>query len=228
MSRTVKEEVYTRQRNKILDSAQRLVYTKGFEQTTIQDILDDAQISKGAFYHYFSSKPALLEALSERMIEEGKSVLLPIIQDAEIPALEKLQLYFEKAVRWKTAQKKYLLAMMRSWYADENAVLRQRMYSAGISWIKPLLTDIICQGKQEGTLTTEHPEYVSEVVIRLIMALGDTLADMLLSDAPTYGDIHTAACTIETYNTALESILGAPKGALMLMEPETIREWFAE
>ena len=63
MARAVKEQEYVAKRNGILDAMQRFVYTKGYEQMTIQDILDDLQISKGAFYHYFDSKQAVLEAL---------------------------------------------------------------------------------------------------------------------------------------------------------------------
>ncbi len=47
-------------RNEILDVAQRLIYTRGYEQMTIQDILDDLGISKGAFHHYSGSRQALL------------------------------------------------------------------------------------------------------------------------------------------------------------------------
>ena len=65
MARIVKEPAV--RRNEILDAAQRLVYRKGYEQMTIQDILDDLHLSKGAFYHYFDSKQSLLEALIERM-----------------------------------------------------------------------------------------------------------------------------------------------------------------
>ena len=53
MARTVKEQEYAEKRNEILDAAQRLVYTKGYERMTIQGILADLQISSGAFYHYF-------------------------------------------------------------------------------------------------------------------------------------------------------------------------------
>src|SRR5665647_2543286 len=69
MARVIKEHAV--RRGEILDVAQRLVYSKGYEQMTVQDILDGLQISKGAFYHYFGSKPALLEALIERMLGEG-------------------------------------------------------------------------------------------------------------------------------------------------------------
>ena len=56
MARILKEEEHTAKRNEILDAALQLVYSKGYEKMTIQDILDQLQISKGAFYHYFDSK----------------------------------------------------------------------------------------------------------------------------------------------------------------------------
>src|SRR6266481_3196300 len=84
MARIVKEEAYAVKRNEILDVAQRLVYTKGYEQMTIQDILDELQISKGAFYHYFDSKQALLEAVIERIGEEAEPLVLSIVDDPEL------------------------------------------------------------------------------------------------------------------------------------------------
>lgn len=57
MARIVKEEAYNAKRNEILDIALSLVYSKGYEQMTIQDILDGLHISRGALYHYFDSKP---------------------------------------------------------------------------------------------------------------------------------------------------------------------------
>ena len=81
MARIVKEEEYTARRNEILDTALQLLYSKGYEKMTIQDILDKLQISKGAFYHYFGSKAEVLEALVERILKassnEGDVVLDP-------------------------------------------------------------------------------------------------------------------------------------------------------
>src|SRR5215468_5283073 len=79
MPRTVKAPAV--RRTEILDAAQYLITTKGYEQMTIQDILDRLQISKGAFYHYFDSKQALLEAIIERMQHEVAQILLPIVHD---------------------------------------------------------------------------------------------------------------------------------------------------
>ena len=67
MARIVKKEAYAARRNEILDATRRLVYTKGYEQMSVQDILDALQISKGAFYHYFGSKGEALDSLIERI-----------------------------------------------------------------------------------------------------------------------------------------------------------------
>src|SRR5438045_3888612 len=100
MARIVKEPAV--RRNEILDAAQRLINTRGYEQMTIQDILNDLQISKGGFYHYFDSKQALLEALLERMQNEIDRLLLPIAHDPHLPALAKLQHFFATFNRFKT------------------------------------------------------------------------------------------------------------------------------
>ncbi len=104
MARAVKEEEHTEKRNAILDAAQRLIYTKGYEQMTIQDILDALQISKGAFYHYFDSKQDLMDALIERMIEEADRLIRPIAYDPQLPALEKFQRLLDTLNRWKTTE----------------------------------------------------------------------------------------------------------------------------
>src|SRR5260221_14444925 len=95
MARTVKPEAVAAKRREILDAAQRLVFTKGYEQMSIQDILDEVQISSGAFHHYFDSRVALLEAFVERIKQETEKPLLPIIHDPKLTAIEKFQGFFD-------------------------------------------------------------------------------------------------------------------------------------
>src|SRR5215831_2467293 len=122
MARIVKAHAV--RRKEILDVAQRLIYTKGYEQMTVQDIVDDLQISKGAFYHYFDSKQAAFSALLERMGQELDQHLVPIVQDPALPALEKLQRFFATLAGWKHERLEILLAVTRMWYSDDNAIIR--------------------------------------------------------------------------------------------------------
>jgi AcrR family transcriptional regulator len=227
MARVVKEDAYAARRNEILDVAQRLIYTKGYEQMTIQDILDELRISKGAFYHYFDSKGAVLEALVERMaVKEVLPMLSSIVQDPDMSALEKLNRYFDTASRWKTAKRTLMLELLRVWMADENAIVRQKMYSMSIKHVTPLLTEIIRQGIQEGVLTTTYPDQMGEVIYSIAQGLGDIFGELLLSHDLKDEPLGQLEIVIAAYTDALERVLGAPGGSLKLIDTESLKEWF--
>jgi AcrR family transcriptional regulator len=226
MARIVKEQEYALRRNAILNVAQRLVVTRGYEQMTIQDVLDDLQISKGAFYHYFDSKQALLEALLERMQQEVEPLLIALVQDSSLPALPKLQRFFAILNRYKTAQKAFFLELLHVWYADGNAIVRQKMRAAGVKWITPWVVEIIHQGIQEGVFMTSYPDEVGEVVLSLVQSLGDALAELLLRAEPSGETLGRMERTTAAYSDALERVLGAPKASLQLVDTQTLSEWF--
>lgn len=225
MSRTVKEEEHAVKRNEILDVAQRLIYTKGYGQMTIQDILDDLKISKGAFYHYFDSKQTLLDGLIDHMMEEAVVVLNPIVQDPTLPAIEKLQRYFVTAGRWKTGQKTFLIALLRVWYNDHNALVRQKQTSTLIKHIAPLIAGILRQGVEEDVFTTAYPDQASQILLSLFVSLGDVWAEVLLAEEPLPDAQQVIECAIAAYTDALERLLGAPSGSLHLVDNEMLRAW---
>jgi TetR/AcrR family transcriptional repressor of nem operon len=226
MARTVKEEDYAVKRKEILDVAQRLIYTKGYEQMSIQDILNELKISKGAFYHYFDSKQALLEALIDQMRLEAEPIILPIINDPDLPTLEKLHRFFDTAARWKTARKEYILSLTRVWYADENAIVRQKIYTSQLKWSAPHFEKIIRQGMQEGVFNTSYPSQISEMVLTLLYHIGDVMVELIFSGEEKTIELAHAEKMVAAYNDALERVLGAPTGSINLMDRETLKVWF--
>ena len=225
MARIVKEDEYKVRRNEILESAQRFVYTRGYEQMAIQDILDDLQISKGAFYHYFTSKQALLEALIERMMLDAEQVLTPIVHDPNLPALEKFQRFFDTIARWKTARKDFILALLQGWYSDGNAIVRQKVNAARIKWYAPLLTEIIYQGIREDVMNNPYPDQAGEVVLALMLGMGDAMAGLFLPDGLHPSDLPHIQAMLASYGDALERILGIPSGSIQFVEETTLQEW---
>jgi AcrR family transcriptional regulator len=228
MVRTVKEQAHAARRNAILDAMQRLMETRGYEQMTIQDILNDLQISKGAFYHYFDSKQATLEALIERMIDEVEQLLQPIVQDRSLAALEKFRSFFVTLFRWKTVQKDFFLQLLRVWYADDNALVRQKVRASRIRQVAPQIQVIIQQGIQEGVMMASYPDRVGEVVVSLILDLGDALAWQILSFEVGSENLHQLERTADTYIDALERILGVASGSLRLVDTATLKEWIIQ
>lgn len=226
MVRIVKEP--GTRRNEILDVAQRLVYTRGYEQMAIQDILDELQIAKGTFYHYFNSKQAMLEALIERLTEQAIDVLDPIVYDAQLSALEKFRQFFDTSVRWKTQRKAFLRAVLRVWYTDENVLVREKSNTVAMQQIVPLLTVIIKQGVEEGVLTTPFPEQVGKIIMELFLGLGVSLAQLILQPETDHETLQRIETVVNVYTDALERVLGAPTGSLHLMDIEVFNEWMVE
>lgn len=230
MARTVNEAEYAARRNDILTAARRLVYTKGYQQLTIQDILENLRISKGAFYHYFDSKGAVLEALVEYMvINEVLPLILPVVNDPKLSAIEKLENYFAIGMQWKSTQKKLMLELLRVWLADENAIVRQKLVSMTLKQVTPLLTTIIRQGVQEGSFTTSYPDQVCFVVIHILQGLSDIIMKLLIThNASVSPQQIEEAVTNYTFalRETLERVLGAPTGSLKLIDPADLQEWF--
>ena len=227
MARVVNEEENAARRNQILDVTQGLIYTKGYEKMTIQDVLDGLQMSKGAFYHYFSSKEALLEALTDRMIEAAMSALHPIEVDTQMPALEKLRRYMNTATQWKAERIDLLLPLVRVWYHDDNLVARQKFFTKSTQSTAGFMTDVICQGVREGTMTTPYPEQVGELILALFLDLGETLSQFILADNRSLEQMERVGRTIAMYGDALERILGVAPGSLPLVDERLLRQWFA-
>lgn len=228
MVRIVNEAAYEARRNAILDAARRAVETKGYEQMAIADLLGELRISSGAFYHYFDSKPALLSALIEYMGENIEQLVLPIIHDAKTGTLHKLQRFFALLDNWKLTHQHLVLASLRIWYADENAIVRQKLYAARVKRLTPWLEEIIRQGITEGVFTTSYPDQAARVVISLFEDLGYATAELLLAEEHSPDDLPRLQRIIAATADALERVLGAPAGAIPRASRAELEPWLAQ
>lgn len=228
MARTVNQAEYASKRSEILDVAQRLVYTKGYERMTIQDILSQLHMSNGAFYHYFDSKPAVLAAFIERIEQEAEKPLLPIIHDPHLSAIEKLQGFFATLDRLRLAHKADVIKLGRIWYTDDNAIVRHKVDEAVFKQRAPLLAEIVRQGVQEGSFTTSHPDQAGEVILSLLQGMGNTHAKLLLSldqECDELACIEGITTTHAAYMEAIERMLGAAPHSLYRADAEAVKVW---
>jgi AcrR family transcriptional regulator len=225
MVRVVNEAAHAARRNAILDATQRVVETKGYEQMAIADILGELNISSGAFYHYFDSKPALLEALVERMGNQLEQLVLPIIHDSRLSALDKLQRFFATLDHSKLAHKRLVLAFLHIWYGDENAIVRHKLYLARIKRFTPWLTQIIQEGVEEGVFTAPYSDQTARIMVSLLEDLGYATVELLLSAERSSDDLPRLQRIVIATTDALERVLGAPVGCLQQTSHEELSQW---
>ncbi|MGD8519484.1 MAG: helix-turn-helix domain-containing protein, partial [Anaerolineae bacterium] len=111
-------------RTELIACAQQLFYSKGYERTTVRDIVDALGVAKGTFYYYFDSKQQILEAMVDELIGQSMALLHEIVVDEALPALVKWARAFRELGAWKSERKAELLAMLHVMQMDENLLLR--------------------------------------------------------------------------------------------------------
>ena len=226
MPRTLDLEAHAVRRDAFVDAGQRLITSKGYDDLSVQDVLDAVGASKGAFYHYFDSKETLLEAVIERMTDAGLAVIEPIAADSELPAAAKLQSVFSTAGRWKTERSDLLLALMRSWYSAENDLVRLRVARAGAARITPILAGIVREGAAEGAFSPTSPDHAAAILMAIFNGSSDTIGQFVLDRHDGLVSFEEIERSIAAYGEAIERILGLPPRSFVFIDTLSMQVWF--
>jgi len=229
MARIVRPEQYAAKREEILNATQRLMFSKGYEHMSIQDVLEEVQISSGAFHHYFASRGALLEAFIERIKEESGKPLRQLIDDPKLSAREKFQGFFDTLDRLRMERKAEVIRIGRVWYSDSNAIVRLRVAEALARQRAQLLGEIVRQGVEEGSFVVAYPDYAGEVIMALLQAMGDRHAELLFTLDQTRDNDQRLIEEIVTihavYMDAIERVLGVPLHTFYRTNAEAVQRW---
>jgi AcrR family transcriptional regulator len=212
MSRVVKRPEV--RKAEILETARHFFFHKGYDETSIQDIIDKLDIAKGTFYHYFASKAELLDELTERMTSEVSASLKQLL-DSPMNAIDKFNAVIRSATAVKLANIDVLLVLLRVIFREENAIIRDKMYRRIVEKNTELFSAIIRQGVEEGLFTTSDPEDAGEVILELGRALNEKVSRLLLIEDKTVEElIRVIKKKTEMYEQMIERILGAAEGSI--------------
>ena len=150
---------------KILEAAQRLFLEKGYENTTIQDIVDElGGLTKGAIYHHFKSKEEIICALSDKLFAENNPFAI-VKQRKDWNALQKMR----EAVKLNQQNPQEAQLHMEALPLLENPRIFAEMIKSNHQHLTPLWLDLIEEGIADGTIQTDYPKEIAE----LIPLLGD-------------------------------------------------------
>jgi len=207
-------------KNEILDAAQKFFFQKGYEQTSIQDIINNLGIAKGTFYHYFTSKLDLLDTLINRATSEILAALKPVV-DSNMNAIEKFNRLFRTATAVKMQKLDVFLVMLKVMFRDENTIIRVKMYRRMVEKNKPLFASIIEQGIKEGVFNATHADDAAELLMQMGTALNETICRLFLREDEDLDYLAGIMSNkIKLYQDAMERILDAPQGSLKIYAPE--------
>jgi AcrR family transcriptional regulator len=203
-------------RAELIDCAQALFLAKGYERTTINDVIVATRLSKGAFYHHFRAKEDLLEAIAERFARQALERAQDVQGDASLTALQRLNSLLAMSRDWKAENIEPLRAMFTVLLQPENATLYHRIVEAVFRGMAPTVTAMIADGEREGVFSTPDSALAAEALLWL--GEGRRVFIVEAMARAEGGDIGGATelimRRIRAEEAMVDRVLGLPAGAI--------------
>ena len=162
-------------KSRIVSAAWKLFYENGYDDTTVEEIVEESGTSKGSFYHYFSGKDALLSSLSD-LFDDKYQELIPTL-DPEVDSFEQLMylnremfLMIDDSISLDLTARLYASQLITT--GEKHLLDRKRTYYR-------LLRQIVSQGQEREELTDTRT--VSEIVKAYAMFERGLMYDWCLS-----------------------------------------------
>lgn len=147
---------------RILDIAFRLFTEKGYDHTTIQDIVDALGMSKGAVYHHFKSKEDILDHLYDQYYVD--SHMFDIMENSSLSGLEKLR----ELLRRQLADPGKLDIDDIAVSLEDNPQLLRLLLTTSIRNGAPIIQRLLEEGIADGSIATAHPKELAESCLVLL------------------------------------------------------------
>jgi AcrR family transcriptional regulator len=213
-----------------LQTALELFYEKGYENTTIQDIIDHLGVSKGAFYHYFKSKEDVIVAIARGYTDRAVNIMKTIISRTDLSAVDKLNEILKSVNEFKFRERKWRSKFRGAIKSEENFKLHNKMIHLMKQDAIGLFRDLIDSGVEEGVFgdpvnSLEMADFFLNTIFSLNMAV-DELENRLYdnNNKLDFQEFEIKLVNkVRFYEVMLERVLQLKEGAIDMRTPYMIR-----
>lgn len=150
--------------NLILDTAQKLFIEKGYEHTTLQEIIDNlGGLTKGAIYHHFKSKEDILNAVTARLFKENtlSEKWIKIQKDNALNGAEKLKSMLHSAITDEQEQQFRLMGI----HLQNMPQMLSGLLLRSVNEIAPnALEPVLKEGVEDGSIKVPYPKELAEII----------------------------------------------------------------
>ena len=195
-------------KNEILDAAGILFAEKGYDTTSVADIMNAVGIAKGTLYHHFKSKEDIMDALIKRQTDDIFSNAKKAADDKSIPVKERI-IQTILALRVDRLQAEGQ-RMMEQLHKPQNTLMHEKTKKLVLQEVPPILAGIVTEGVEQGVFKTRYPLECMEMALCYLDVMLD---DNVLELAREQGQ-----SKLQAFIYHLERLLGVEEGALASFE----------
>jgi len=154
-------------RLELMDAAEALFLTRGYDKTSVSDIVKAVGVAQGTFYYHFSSKLSVLEAIVERELEELEDDLQGIVSSPETGPADQLRALLTAVFRLMDEHDELIVEV----HNESNVALHHNLMSATAAVILPRLTRVIARGTDRGDFHVDAPAETADMIVGMMMVL---------------------------------------------------------
>lgn len=178
--------------NEILNAADQLFFSKGYQATTINDIAKKVGVAQGMLYYYFNSKEEVLETLLNRHITALVTEIQTIYQQDITPS-EKISLTIAAILDKASYKDGQLLNLV---YDVQNLYLKEALFRQLESALSPWLLQMIEEGIGICNFSVSHPPTAVDYILVILDFLSEALYQKTSAEILSYR-LHMAETLIE-------------------------------
>ncbi|PJZ53866.1 TetR/AcrR family transcriptional regulator [Leptospira adleri] len=156
-------------REDILQCARKFFFSKGYDSTSVNDIIDELGIAKGTFYHHFNSKEELLMELTTTLSDEITLGLLSEVESRNPKnTLDKLKIIHELHFDWVNKNPEMVFFFLKALYLPENLSLKAKLEKEMLKRDRTFFTELIKEGQKDGSFSNTMPaEFLAESILSI-------------------------------------------------------------
>ncbi len=176
----IKELEKRDRKQEFLNAALDLFYEKGYEKTTINDIINKVEVSKGAFYHYFISKEEVIETIADEYTDKILSIVKKVVERKDINALEKLNLAIEQVQKQKKreSEKRRKIKRALGFHNDENLKLKKKISDKMSDKFTPYYQKIIDEAIEQGIFDVPKSKELAIFLLSVVQILNTSIDEL--------------------------------------------------
>jgi AcrR family transcriptional regulator len=171
-------------KDRIINSAHELFSEKGYDKTTVADIIEKAGSSKGGFYHHFRSKEEVIEAITQNYMTEFMQYYDEILE-SDSPVVDSVNEVLITITRYKVNQIKDWPRLSRIYSFSSNHVILKKIADDFEKITTELYAQLIRRGNKEGVFCVQYPDILAGLWTRELMRVLDMSREAIFSEENT-------------------------------------------